>query len=540
MRSIPWRKLFFLGALAAPSTLLRAGLPDGVFIEPPPAWVVPVTPADAGQPKLNPAGQDFLLLDRQINVANGETYDRRAFQIVSDEGRRNGGQVHINFDPSYQTLALHHLRVVRTGQIIDRLDPANVQLLQQERDLDRQLYNGERSVLVILQDLRVGDVIDLAYTARGRNPVFARQFIDVQPLGWGVPVRELRCRVLTPVERVIHHQIRGEARPEFTDRTTAHGRELLWICRNLPALDADDHTPSWHVVYPFLELTEFASWPQVVAWALPLYSLESEPTSQLAETVRQIARTATSTDTRIVAALRFVQAEIRYLGIELGAGSHRPSTPEEVLQRRFGDCKDKARLLTAILRHLGIDAAPALVHSSRRHTVNDWLPSPFAFDHVVVTVDTPGRRLILDPTLVYQLGATPELRHLGGYGPYLRIAPDTQTLLTPQTGPSDLNFIEVRETFRVTDLQQPAELTVATTYRGAAANQIRGWFATNSMEQVRRQYVDFYTRYYPGLESISATLSKMDDDAQNLVEVTEHYRIPHLFVTPAAGTIRKA
>ena len=535
------RCLFFtLGAAYLSLPPAFAKLPDGVAIAPPPSWVIPVEPATASALKTNPSGQDFLLLDRQMHVGVAETYVRRVFQIVSDEGRRNGGQVQVGFDPSFQSLTLHHLRIVRGDQSFDRLDPNGIELLQQERDLDRQLYNGERSALVILQDLRVGDVIDLAFTTHGANPVFGGRFIDVVPLGWGVPVQELRCRVVVPAGRTIHHQVRGDSRPEFAEHLTPESQQLTWICRGLPALDADDRTPSTHPVYPFLELTEFATWREVVDWAVPLYATPDRPDPEVREVADKIRRSAGDDDARIVAALQYVQMEIRYLGIELGSGSHRPSDPSTVLTRRFGDCKDKSRLLVAILRELGVEAAPALVHSHRRHSVADWLPSPFAFDHAVVAVAHRGRTLILDPTLTYQRGATTEVRHLGGYGPYLWILPGNGSLLSASLGEGDVYQVQIGEFYNVTAVEAPASLRVDTTYRGAAANQIRAWFATNTEEQVKRRYVEFYTRYYPELDAKSTELSYRDDPRLNLFHVTEAYTIPHLFVPPTTGTVHTA
>ena len=81
------RCLFFtLGAAYLSLPPAFAKLPDGVAIAPPPSWVIPVEPATAPALKTNPSGQDFLLLDRQMHVGVAETYVRRVFQIVSDEG----------------------------------------------------------------------------------------------------------------------------------------------------------------------------------------------------------------------------------------------------------------------------------------------------------------------------------------------------------------------------------------------------------------------------------------------------------------------
>lgn len=476
----------------------------------------------------NHVGQNYLLLDRQANIATGETYSRRVFQIVSEAGRSDGAQVSINFDPSYQTPTIHHLQLIRGGQVTDRFDPAKVQILQREQDLDRQLYNGERSALIILDDVRVGDIIDLAYTLKGRNPVFGDHFIDLAYLGWAVPVQELRYRVLQPTGRTFAHQIRGDSPGAPARRTTEFGEELLWVRRNLPAIEGEDKTPNWHVVYPFLEVSDFGSWASVVEWALPLYALESTTPPLVRETADHLRQSAATPEARALAALRFVQEEVRYLGIEMGPGSHRPSAPEDVLQRRFGDCKDKSRLLVALLRELGLEASPALVNSSLRDSVKLWLPSPYAFDHVIVALHLAGRSYLLDPTMSYQRGDTLARRHVGIYGPYLQLAPGVRNLATAAWGESDSYQTEIKETFRTTAFDQPSELTVVSTYRGTSADSLRAYFATRSREQIGREYLDYYTRYYSDV-SLARPVDFTDDSAHNTVTVTEYYQIKALF-----------
>ncbi|MFX8207373.1 transglutaminase domain-containing protein, partial [Acinetobacter baumannii] len=88
---------------------------------------------------------------------------------------------------------------------------------------------------------------------------------------------------------------------------------------------------------------------------------------------------STDPEARLLAALRFVQREVRYLGIEMGANSHAPHPPETVLPRRYGDCKDKTLLTLTLLGRLGIPASPALVHTTERQAAAERLPTPWAF-----------------------------------------------------------------------------------------------------------------------------------------------------------------
>jgi transglutaminase-like putative cysteine protease len=505
------------------------------MIGPPPDWVDVAAWPVPEKLETNPTGQDFLLLDDQARLATGESYHRHAFQIVTDSGRSHGSQVYINFDPSFQTLTIHQLQLVRDGEVSNRLDPAKIQVIQQERDLDRQLYNGERSALVILDDVRIGDIIDVAYTLHGSNPVFDGRFIDSFYLEWGTPVRDLRYRLLVPEDRrVTSRQIPRPRDPAATIAPApkplpdSRELELTWRRTGIPIIESEDRVPDSHHMFSFVDVSEFPSWGAVVEWARPLYALDPQPRALLDATVADLKRKGSTPEQLALAALDFVQREIRYLGIEMGPGSHRPSEPEEVLRRRFGDCKDKTRLLTALLQRLDLPAYPALVHSSRREAVSERLPSPYAFDHVIVSLDLGGRRHLLDPTMSYQRGDRLELRHVGIYGPYLRIAPGTGGLEDAALGSGDESSTTIVWNYNVSQLEQPAEATVTTTAQGRAANSLRAYFATRTLEQIGSEYLDYYTRYHPGISQRSP-IEHRDQPATNTYTVTEHYRIDRLF-----------
>jgi hypothetical protein len=116
---------------------------------------------------------------------------------------------------------------------------------------------------------------------------------------------------------------------------------------------------------------------------------------------------------KLEALLDFVRRQVRYVAVEVGIGGYRPHTPQEVLERRWGDCKDKAFLLVDLLRDSGVEAWPVLIRLDPDGRVDREFPSP-QFNHVIVAVPAvglglkegdpvSGGYLVLDPT--QELGA---------------------------------------------------------------------------------------------------------------------------------------
>ena len=122
--------------------------------------------------------------------------------------------------------------------------------------------------------------------------------------------------------------------------------------------------------------------------------------SPIRHEAEQIAKKYIEPMERARAALKLVQNDIRYIYIGLGAGNLTPASAEETWQRRYGDCKGKTTLLLALLNELGIDAKAVLVNNQGADDgINDRLPNPGMFDHVLVKAQIDGKTYWMDGTL---------------------------------------------------------------------------------------------------------------------------------------------
>ncbi|HET7863764.1 MAG TPA: DUF3857 domain-containing protein [Burkholderiaceae bacterium] len=499
---------------------------------PAPAWVNPLTPDDAAEapPDQVAAGVHYLLLDQQVRVDGRERvqYQHVAAKALNERGVESLANVDVRFDPSYQRLTLHAITVRRGGRTVVRFNPAAVKLLQRETDLEALIFDGSMTASVFLSDVRLGDVVHYAYSLRGHNPVFGQQHFGRFFLQWSVPVARAHARLLWPLDRPLHlRRHNGAAEPAVSSGATH--REHRWDLQAVPARQVEEDAPTWFDPYPAVQWGEFQDWQAVANWAVPLYRLPpGPPPAAMQAEIARIAAQSPEPGQRLLAALRFVQRQVRHLGIETGPGSHAPSPPARVLERRFGDCKDKALLTVALLRALGLEANVALVNTAQRRGIEAWLPSPGAFNHVVVQARLEGRDLWLDPTRSLQEGSVATLAQ-ADYGPALVVSERTDGLV-PMAGDQALR--QAREVHAVFDSREgtgkPVKYTVSTVARGAAADSLRATLASQSREQLQKLYVNFYASYFTGV-AVAAPLEVDDDAAANAVTLTEHYVIDKLW-----------
>ncbi|WP_438479605.1 DUF3857 domain-containing protein [Oleiharenicola lentus] len=508
--------------------------PD-IFIAESPAWfkseVLDLTTASrtAVDPASSPTGISFLLLDRQIDVASHSSTSHIAYRVTAQAGLGQAAEISALFDPSYETLTYHFIRVWRDGRSQDRLIRKDFKLLQQERESDRQLYNGKISALLLLRDVRVGDIVEYASTTRGANPVFAGRFIETESLGWASPLKQQRLRLLVPTpSRPFAFTMQSPTDFKETQQLiSGNTLEFEWNARDLKPIRYDADAPAWFVQFPYLEMSDFANWADVVTWALPLYDLEKSATPAIEEKAREITQGLKSDLARAAAVLDFVQQEVRYLGIELGPNSHQPHLPAEVLDQRFGDCKDKVYLLCALLKAIGISAHPILVNSYQVHTIDQRQPTPYAFNHVIAGIVIGKRTYIVDPTRGYQRGNL-ESREPDQFTKGLPILPNTTDLIEIPAHAAAQPRIVLTQNYTISDYTKPVALDARYQFHGSAAENMRYYLTNSTPDVIQRDYLDSLRRSHPDANFSNPPIWK-DDATKNGIELTYTAEVRNLW-----------
>jgi transglutaminase-like putative cysteine protease len=517
--------------MMVPRPALAQSSSDVVEIAPRPVWVDLVTADSPSQTDHHdlPGGQSFALYEQQVHAALTQSYVHVVKDIVNETGVQSGANLTFSFDPSFEKLALHELIIIRGTQRLDRLAPTTIRVIQQETDLDRQIYNGALSALVFIEDVRVGDRVDYAYTVSGVNPALRQHFVAGFGAGLAVPVQRLRYRLIWPSGRFLRHKVFGTIEtPEPRVRRAASSTEYVWDWRDRPAVIMEDAVPSWYPAYPWVQLSEFPDWADVAVWANGLYAATNQNSDELRHCLEGLRPPGSPRADQLESALRFVQNNIRYLGMEFGPNAYRPTDPSVVLKRRFGDCKDKSFLLCELLRQLEFEATPVLVGTGYGSTVADLLPSPYAFNHIIVRVAAGDRVYWVDPTRTYQRAPLAE-RYLPDYGCGLLIRAG-ETGLTPIPRslaglPETLTY----ETIKVNHQKEPATLEVVSTAVGFDAEWLRASVASLGREGMARQWLNDYSQRYAGIAP-TGTLAIEDSTGRDEVTVRHRYTITNLWV----------
>ncbi len=503
--------LGLLFSLFAAAAAAAAPAPAGLDRSAPPAWVHPVSWSEGAAPATS-TGYVDRLLDYQVNIDTQELYCHYAYLVTTPGAVSDGASVSIQFDPSYQTVTLHAAKRWRRGNVLSQ-ESVEFKKVQREQSLEEAMYQGEETWLAFLKDIQVGDTIEVAYTIHGFNPVFGGRYSDTFRLQSSTPTQRASLRVVygtnrSPSFRVVNAAAQGSA------QAAGITREWAVSLADLPGIEYEDNLPVGFQPGARVDISEFGSWAEVAAWGVGLYT--AAPDDGIAAKVKELTAGLPAGEARVLAILRYVQDDVRYLGIETGVNSHKPRSPAEVLANGFGDCKDKVALLTSMLKSIGVTAWPVLVHTWRQNLVLDDIPSPLAFNHVIAAVAWQGGVLYVDPTRSRQGGSLAQ-SPLDDFGWGLPLQAGIDSL---KAMPAPHAYeVSKREVFHAMDLSGPAELTVLYRYTGVSADMFRARLAEQGIDGVRKDVTEAMRDAYGEL-SQTGDPAVQDDRSADTIDLT--------------------
>ena len=475
-----------------------------------PSWVTEVatraTPTYSGRV---PAA--VLLYEQKVTVDSTgmvDTITRQAIKVLTHEGKRDAEVVEAYERGGRQVKDLRAW-LVAPGGLVKTYEKNNIQDLGAYSD---ELYNDFRLRRISANNAELGsvfvyesDVQQQATEAQDRFafqsnlPAVESRYSITVPTGWTVTGRLLNHEPILPI---------------------VDGNTSTWVLKNLAFREREEYAPHLYGTAALLavdfkpptdmaDLPCFKAWSDVSRFYTKLAEPQGEVTPEMAAKVRELTAGLSSDYDKVRAIGHYVQ-KFRYVEIAMDLsnyGGARPHPAPQVFAKQYGDCKDKANLMRALLKSAGIPSYWVIIFSGDRTFVKkDW-PSPSQFNHMILAVQinqatkTPtafespvGRVLLFDPTdnktplgdLPYYLQDSYALICAGAGGDLVRIpvmAPDAN-LLT-QTVEASL------------DATGSIKASVASESTGQTARRERG-LAEGTPEQYKAAMENYLSYYVKG------------------------------------------
>jgi Domain of Unknown Function with PDB structure (DUF3857)/Transglutaminase-like superfamily len=310
-----------------------------------------------------------------------------------------------------------------------------------------------------------------------------------------------------------------------------NGTTYSWELSNLPPVPDEPMSPDLSELVPrlavsyyppantsSLSIKTFSNWGDVAAWMSELEDPQVVVDDALARKAYELTALAKTEFEKIRAIAQYVQ-NIQYISVQTGlgrGGGYRPHASNEVFAKSYGDCKDKANLMRAMLKVVGITAIPVSIYAGDPTYVRAGWPSPQQFNHCIIAVKvsdqtqastiiqhpTLGRLLIFDPTDEQTpIGDLPF--HLQGSLALIDSKTETDLVKMPVT-PPEMNQLE-----RTATLELLADGAISGQIKEQANGQTAARFRTEFRRLSKPEYTGMIERWLTtGITS--ARLSKME------------------------------
>jgi hypothetical protein len=373
--------------------------------------------ASAPIPKYSDETQAVLLYDETKIVVKdaGEVHaiHRRVYRILHPAGR-DRGVFDIAFDKDTKVLSMRAWCLPAGGgkeYEVKEKDAVETQLTEEA------LFSDTRHRILRIPASEPGATIAYEYEQRERPYILQ----DIWSFQTRDPVRQSRFILqLPPGWRYRTFWVHHDSVPAQEDGNN----QLHWDLADLASIERESEMPpppsiAGRMVVDYLPpsgqtANTMESWQDVGKWYAGLAADRRVASPEIKQKVLDLTAGSNDTLSKLQALTGFVQKEIRYVAIEIGIGGFQPHPAESVFTNRYGDCKDKATLLAAMLHEIGIDSLYVFVNTDRGVIAPDSPPG-LNFDHVILAIPLPagvpdtglwavvthpryGRLLLFDPT----------------------------------------------------------------------------------------------------------------------------------------------
>jgi len=351
----------------------------------------------AAEEARNPNGDVETLADIRIDRLQKDSLGRdglasalvqQVWRINSAIGARSFSSHSVMYSGMTETLIVLRARVLKSN---GREEQAAVSADQAVMRRGASMYFDSRARELRFAHLQPGDVVEVEYRLLPSTEVnpwtgyYARidQFRDSLHT-------QLRRRVLIAPTSMKLYAVEHGLGPAVV-RENGGETTRTWEAREIGAQAAQPGASG-----PYLHVSTIGSMEEFGRWYNEMLEPELKLDDNLQTLATQILDRKLSTPGKVQAVYESVKRLTRYTAFEFGVHSYQPYPVSLVERRGFGDCKDKAALLVALLRAVGVPAEFAMVRTRAAGAVDEDAYSVQLFDHAMAYV--PELNLFLDGT----------------------------------------------------------------------------------------------------------------------------------------------
>ena len=346
--------------------------------------------------------------DREEVIVNPDgtstTVDKCVYRIVNHYGVQKMRELNLHYNSDYGSLQVTHLALVKPDGRRLVLDHAGLSTIATESSqLSSSIFDPAQKILsVSVPGLEAGDILEVTTLEKQTKSRLPGHWSDIAVLQADFPINRYEYIVNMPSALPLAGICVKDEVPGTLTRSTVRKNDRIiytFTAENVPQAIPEPAMPPMYTCTQRVLVSTVKSWEDISRWYDRLCTphLEKVNDAMRQKTAELIAGKKNEAE-KIMALFQFVSQQIRYTGVtdEESAPGYEPHDVDRTFNQRHGVCRDKAALLTAMLRLAGFKAFPTLFMAG---SPKDSEVANIYFNHAIVAVETAaGQYQLMDPT----------------------------------------------------------------------------------------------------------------------------------------------
>lgn len=347
---------------------------------------------------------------RYENDGTGEHEITARIHVQSDAGVQQLGELVFGYNSGNERMEVRFVRVVKPDGTIVTAAPDAIKEMTAGVAADAPEYTDYKEKHITVPSLHAGDTMEYDVVTRTATALAPNQFWYEQNFLEGAIVLDEHLEINVPQERALIVKSAAysnvDPRNIHEDDSTfskkdAGGRTVYVWKHTLITRPTDEELKKKKTQQAAqksvdVQITTFKNWAEVAAWYAQLEKGRAVPNDDIRKKTLDLIRDRTDELQKMEALYSYVAKNIRYVSLSFGLGRYQPHFAADVFKNQYGDCKDKVTLLAAMLQAAGIASDAVLIPSRRR--IDDAIPSPSQFDHLITAVPFEDKWIWMDST----------------------------------------------------------------------------------------------------------------------------------------------
>ena len=331
---------------------------------------------------------------------------RKVVKVLRDSAVKEVSTEGIFYDSSRQKVDIKHARVIQTNGEINE-NPVIEDGMYNSGFKTGGIYDSAQVRSIKFLNVKEGSIIDIMYTIEDTQAnIYHDEFSDIQFFGEIEPTIKFMYTAVVPKKMGVESYVNGVNKKIVVKDIENNMVEIRLEIDNVAGIAIEPMMPPIEEIKPFIAVSTFKDWSDLSKWAYGLFEPEIILPNDIKSIVHDIVKDAKNIDEKIAAIYNYVTKNIRYVSISYGRFGYVPHKAERTFRSGYGDCKDTAVLLSAMLHEVGIKAYPTLVRTRDKGPLLSKLACPELFNHSIAYVPAQEgleRHYWLDGTTDYFL-----------------------------------------------------------------------------------------------------------------------------------------